>query len=163
MKQIWISGLFTLLCAGFAQAQVDFPVQAPKNGAANAKRTKTKSQSHLAQKGVFPVVKATDARLKRAVSATNLAAATKLRGQNAQFVGVVTKVFAPGSGAIVLLNFAKNYKTALVGVIKAKDFARFPNLQNLANKRVLLTGKVVNYKGQTEIELTKSGAICVVR
>jgi DNA/RNA endonuclease YhcR with UshA esterase domain len=74
----------------------------------------------------------------------------------------VEKVFTPAGNTVVLLNFAKNYKTALIGKIEAEHFAVFPDLTTLKGKKVLLSGKVVDYKGQPEIELTTLDSIRIV-
>ena len=132
-----------------------FPVRKPPAKAAR------QAQGKVALKSAFPTVSAQQ--LPRAIAATNLAAATKSIGKNALFVGVVTDVFTPRSGSIVLLNFAPNYKNAVVGAVKAADFGKFPPLQALKNKKVALTGRVVSYRGSPEIELTRVGAIRVVK
>ncbi len=161
MKISFLLGLSFCL-ASAAQAKdllKQFPVK-PTPAKAGA-RAAGPSQSRLALKGAFPVV--ASKQLQGAVAATNLAAAKKLVGKNALFVGVVTQVFAPRSGSIVLLNFAPDYKTALVGAVKAADFKKFPPLQSLQNKKVALRGKVISYKGRPEIELTGAGAIRMVK
>ncbi len=164
-----------LLCGALAAPSVShaqglldkFPVQpapgkssSPSKNAPNAKRM---GQKQVAAKGNFPVVKAGDAALKGALSATDLATAKKMVGHEVKVVGTIAKVYAPKSNNLVLLNFAKDYKTALVGAIKAQDFAKFPDLSALAGKKVLLTGKMVMFKGAPEVELVKAGAIRVVK
>ena len=79
------------------------------------------------------------------------------------FVGVVDKVFAPKGSNIVLLNFAKNYKSAVMGAVKVKNFGAFPDLAQLKGKKVTMTGKVVIFKGAPEVELEKAGAIKLVK
>jgi hypothetical protein len=140
-----------------------FPVQGAGSGGATKKtpRKKRPSQAQLAQKSSFPSI--ASSQIKGAVSATDLAGAKKAEGKNATVVGTVTKVFAPGSGSIVLLNFAADYKKAVVGAIKASDFSKFPDLAALKGKKVALMGKMVIYKGSPEIELTTAGAIKLVK
>lgn len=148
-----------------------FPVKgAPASGSAPRKagtksigKLKGTPQAAVAAKGAFPTIKASDPSLKTAVVATNLPAAKKLVGKNVLVVGVVSDVFAPRSGSITLINFAKNYKTAVVGAVKAKDFAKFPNLMNLKGKKVALRGTMISFKGQPEVELTTVGAIRIVK
>jgi hypothetical protein len=147
-----------LLIPSHASAQ-DLLKQFPIRGEAAPR--KGPSQKTVARKSAFPFVSA--ASLSRVNKAFDLAAARKQIGKNARFVGVVTQVYTPKSGSIVLLNFAKNYKTALVGVVKARDFAQFPNLQNLRAKKVALSGKVISYHGRPEIELRAPGAIRLVK
>lgn len=137
-----------------------FPVKAaPKT--ASKTRMRGAAQSKVALKSAFPT--APKASLKGALDVKNLAAAAKSVGKVALFSGVVERVYAPKSGAFVLLNFAKDYKTALVGSVRAKDFRVFPDLQNLKGKRVALRGKVVLYQGLPEIELMNAGAIRLVK
>ena len=157
-----------LLCAAapsvaHAQDLLDkFPVQ-PVAPGKTAPKTKRAPQTQVAAKGAFPAVKSNDAALKGATSATDLAGAKKLVGKPVRVVGTVVKVYAPKSNGVVLLNFAKNYKTALVAAVKAEDFAKFPALNQLEGRRVLLSGKMVMFKGAPEIELAKAGAIKVVK
>ena len=160
--------LFLVLLAGcgptfhsHASAQdllKQFPV---KGGSPRPLRPGRRGQAKVAAKSTFPIAKASD--LKGAVPATNLAAAKKLVGKTATFVGTVSDVYAPKSGSIVLLNFAKNYKTAVVGAVKARDFGKFPVLTTLKGKKVALKGKVINFKGSPEVELTGAGAIRLVK
>ncbi|MBW3638131.1 MAG: hypothetical protein KY445_16930 [Armatimonadetes bacterium] len=161
MKTLFLLALsFCIASAAHAKDLLQqFPVKpAPAKAGARAAGP---SQSKVALKGAFPVV--ASKQLQGAVAATDLAAARKLVGKNALFVGVVNRVFAPRSGSIVLLNFAPNYKMALVGAVKAADFKKFPPLQSLQNQKVALSGKVISYKGRPEIELTSAGAIRVVK
>lgn len=111
--------------------------------------------------GAFPSV--SKAQLTGALDARNLALLNKSVGKTALCIGVVDKVYAPKNGAMVLLNMAPNYKTALVGMVRARDFRQFPNLQLLKGKRVALRGKIVSYRGKPEIELTAPGAIQIVK
>ena len=63
----------------------------------------------------------------------------------------------------LILNFARNYKEALVAVLQPEDYAKFPDMQLLRDKHVLVTGKFVHFKGQTEIVLTKPAQVRLVR
>lgn len=135
----------------------EFPVRNPPARAKFAGQ----AQAKVALKAAFPSVGAKQ--LQGAIAATDLAAAKKLLGKNALFVGRVTTVFTPKSGSIVLLNFASDYKKALVGAVKAADFAKFPPLQSLKNRKVALRGRVISYRGRPEIELVAAGAIRVVK
>lgn len=143
-----------------AHAAPDLLQQFPVKAALKT-RTRGAAQSQVALKSAFPTV--AKASLKGALDPKNLAVARQAVGKEALFSGVVTTVFSPKSGAIVLLNFAKDYKTALVGSVKASNFRQFPPLQNLKGKRVALRGKVVLYKGAPEIELIQKGAIRLVK
>lgn len=138
-------------------------VHAQDGSDSKPKKPKSKPQAQLAAKGAFPVVKAADPKVKSALAATNLAGAKKWVGKTATIVGTVDKVYLPKSNNLVLLNFAKDYKKALVGAVKSKDYAKFPPLVQLQGKKVLLSGKIINYKGAPEIEIDKAGAISLVK
>lgn len=148
----------TVLIASAAQAQdllKQFPVRNPPAKFA------AQSQGKVALKSAFPTV--SSKQLRGALAATDLVAARKSIGKTALVVGVVSEVFTPKSGSIVLLNFASNYKNALVGAVKAADFRKFPPLQSLKNKKVALRGKVITYRGRPEMELQTAGAIRLVK
>jgi hypothetical protein len=154
------------VCTASAQAQdlsKQFPVKdAPaKRGAQRQKKKKLPPQAQSALKTPFPDVKLST--LKGAISATDLTAANRAVGKKVSVVGTVNKVFVPGGGSIVLLNFAKDYKSAVVGAIKAKDFRNFPVLAILTGKKVAISGKMISYKGHPEVELSEPGSIKIVK
>jgi DNA/RNA endonuclease YhcR with UshA esterase domain len=128
-----------------------------------AQKPKRKAQSEVAAKGAFPIIKASAPAVKQAYPATDLAGAKKLIGKTVGITGTVVKVYLPKSNKIVLLNFAKDYKTALTGAIKLEDFGKFPALATLEDRKVLVTGKVVLYKGAPEVEVTQTGAIKIIK
>jgi len=121
------------------------------------------AQSQLARKGAFATISASDPSVKHALPATNLAAAKGKLNQNAQFSGTVAKVYIGKGNARVLLDFAANYKTAVIGLVDAKNFAQFPDLRALSGKRVLVSGRVISFKDQTQIDLRTPSSIRVVR
>ena len=84
---------------------------------------------------------ASDASVKAAIPATNLTKAKTKLNKTGMFVGVVTDVFAPKNGKRVLLDFAPDYKKAVIGFVDAKSFKTFPDLKQLKKK----TG----YSGET--------------
>jgi DNA/RNA endonuclease YhcR with UshA esterase domain len=130
---------------------------------ANDTKPERKPQSAVAAKGKsFATVAATDAAVKNAGKADDLDAAKKQIGKTAAFTGTVDRVFAPKGNSVVLLNFAKDYKKAVVGAVAAKDFAAFPDLKTLKGKKVLVSGKVVEYKGQPQLELTDAAQIKII-
>lgn len=157
--------LALFLFASAAQAQdlsKQFPVKdAPASSSKRKPRKKVAPQATVALKTPFPTVGGSS--IKGAISATDLTTAIKAVGKTVTVVGVVDKVFVPGGGSIVLLNFAKDYKKAVVGAVKKKDFGAFPVLASLKGKKVVISGKMISYKGQPEVELTKPGAIKIVK
>ncbi len=125
--------------------------------------SKGPSQAQLAHQGAFPSVSAGDASVKGAIAATNLTKAKSKLNSSAMFVGVVTDIYLPKNGKRVLLDFASDYKKAVIGLIDVKNFKTFPNLLQLKKKKVLLSGKVISYKGQLQVELTSASAIKIVK
>lgn len=122
-----------------------------------------KPQAELANKAAFATIPAADPGLKKALGAHGMDAAKKLIGKEGAMQGTVTKVFTPKSNARVILNFDKDYKKALVAVVKAADFAKFPNLEMLKDKRVLVSGKFVEYNGAPELSLTDASHVKIVK
>ncbi|BCM88539.1 hypothetical protein IAD21_00372 [Abditibacteriota bacterium] len=131
--------------------------------AAKPAKPKGPTQAQLARKGAFPSVSASDASVKSALPATDLVKAKAKLNKTATFVGTVTDVFAPKNGKRVLLDFAPDYKKAVIGLVDAKSFKTFSDLKQLKKKRVLLSGKVIDYKGQIQVELTTASAIRLVK
>lgn len=121
------------------------------------------AQSAVAAKAEFATVPAADPSVKKATPASDLAAAKKLVGKTATLTGTVDKAFAPRGNGLVILNFAKDYKTAASAVVRAESFAKFPDLKKLEGKKVLVTGKVEDYKGQPEVVLTAPSQLKVVK
>jgi DNA/RNA endonuclease YhcR with UshA esterase domain len=135
------------------------PAQKPSE-----KKEPGKPQSAVAAKDKsFATVSAEDAVVKAALKADDLAGAKKQIDKTSTFTGTVAKVFLPDSNSVVLINFAKNYKEALTVVVYARNFAKFPNLNTLRGKKVVVTGKVSDYKGQPQVELTDVSALKIVK
>jgi DNA/RNA endonuclease YhcR with UshA esterase domain len=121
------------------------------------------TQASVASKTAkFATVKATDPSVKKAVAATSLDTVMKSVGKSITVVGTVDAVYVPKSNSIVILNFAKEYWTAATAALKAKDYAAFPNMQQLKGKKVLITGTVKEYKEKPEIELLKPAQIKII-
>src|SRR4051812_30030817 len=76
-------------------------------------------QSESASKSArFGSVSRTDKEYTQALDTKDLAGAEKLIGKEGSFKGTVARVFAPKSNNLVILNFAKDYKTAVTAVVK---------------------------------------------
>jgi hypothetical protein len=129
-----------------------------------AKKEKHKSQAETASKSAtFASVSATDKSVTGALKSTDLEGAKKLEGKAGAFTGTVTKVFAPKGNSLVILNFAADYKTAVTAVVRWKSFSAFPTLTSLEGKKVLVSGKFVNYQDRPEIELTSPSQLKIVK
>ena len=122
-----------------------------------------KSQSEVASKAVFSTTPPTNPEVKKALDAKDLPGAIKLIGKEGAFKGTVAKVYAPKSNSIVILNFDADYKKAITAVLRNKDFSRFPNLESLNGKRILVKGKFEDFRGAPEIVLTDAGQIKIIK
>ncbi len=158
----------TLLLAGsgpLVAAPQPTPAPAEKQTQKDkAGKAKYKSQEELAAKGVqFATIAASDKAVVGAMKATDMEQAKKLTGKAGAFIGTVTKVFAPKSNALVILNFASDYRTAVTAVVRQRSFSAFPALSSLEGKRVLITGNVSNYQNRPEIELKSVSQVKIVK
>ena len=146
-----VATVFTLVLPVFAQPD-------SKNA-----QPKGPSQAQVGRKGAFATIGAGDASVKGAASATDLKKAHLKLNQTGTFVGVVTDIYLPKNGKRVLLDFAPDYKKAVIGLVDAKNFKNFPDLKQLKKKRVLISGKVILFKEQIQVELASPTAIHVVK
>jgi hypothetical protein len=123
-----------------------------------------KSQSAVASKTkTFASVAPTDASVSKALKAVNLESFRTLVSKDVVFEGTVVKTFAPKTNSVLVLNFAKDFKTAISAALRPKDYAAFPDLKALEGKRVLISGKLEDYKGRLEVVLTKPEQIKLIR
>ncbi|MFY7952574.1 MAG: hypothetical protein ACOVT5_08710 [Armatimonadaceae bacterium] len=153
--------LVPVLFTPFATRSVS--AQDPASPAAS-KKAPAKAQHEVAAKDVvLKEITAIDAASAGAIAASDLATLRKRDGKETTISGKVTTVFAPDSKSIVLLNFARNYKDAIVVGIKANRFAAFPDLRTLKDKTVVVTGVVILYKERPEILLETPSQIRVVK
>ena len=127
--------------------------------AAAAQDTQSQSASKTAK---FEAIAKTDASIKSSLDAHDLKPAAGLVGKSGSFTGTVTKIFTPKTGSIVILNFDRDYKTALTAVVKRSDWSKFPDLAKLEGKQIVVSGKFVDFHGATEIDLTAPDQIKIV-
>jgi len=121
------------------------------------------SQASLASATAkFGTVAAADGSVKSAIDAHDLKAASGMVGKAGSFTGTVTKIYTPKSGSIAIINFDRDYKTALTAVVKKSNFGKFPDLTKLEGQKVLVTGKFIDFKGATEIDLDSPDNIKIV-
>lgn len=153
-RLVVVFGLLVTVCAAV-------PVQAQKQAA--PQRKSHPAQASVARGAALAAVPASSPPVGKAMDAKNLDAARKMVGKTAAFTGTVTKVFSSKGNSVTMLNFAPNYRAAIVAVVRPAAYAKFPNLQTLVGKRVWLSGKVVLYKGRPEVELLSPSQIKVVR
>jgi hypothetical protein len=129
----------------------------------DGERPAGKPQAELAAKDkAFAKISPDSPEVKKATPASDLGAAKAAVGKPGAFVGVVERVFSPASNSVVLLNFAQDYRKAVVGQVRAADFGKFPDLKKLEKKRVLISGKVTEYKDRPQVELTTPASIKII-
>jgi hypothetical protein len=121
-----------------------------------------KAQSEVASREPLGKVSARDKSVTAALKASDLEGAAKLEGKESAFQGTVVKVYTPDHHKAVVLNFAKDYKTALTAAVRPDAYAKFPDLRTLDGKRVLVTGKIVRYREALEILLTDPKQLKVI-
>lgn len=120
-----------------------------------------KSQSDVASKtATFGKISNTEEAYKSALDAHALDLALKQVDKEGAFKGTVTGIYEPRGLAI--MNFDKNYRTALTALLKGGDFEKFPDLKTLVGKEVLVTGKFISFQGRAEIVLTNATQIKLV-
>jgi hypothetical protein len=120
------------------------------------------AQSAVAAKTAFQTVPASDKSLAAALDAKALVAAAKLAGKLGSFQGTVVQVYSPKSHGFVALDFAAHYKDALTADIAPADYAKFPDLSQLAGKHILVSGKFVAHGDQTQLAVTSPDQIKIV-
>ena len=129
--------------------------QPEKQAASQAAKKHDKTQSELASKAIFGTIKADSTEVKKALDAKKMDEAFKLVGKTGSFKGTVDKAYAPKSNNLVILDFDKDFKSALTAVVKADDFAKLPDLKKLEGKEVLVTGTFIDYQKKAQIVISK--------
>ena len=120
------------------------------------------AQASVAAKTAFGTVPAADKSVTAALDAKALAEAAKLVGKPGSFQGTVVSVYSPKTHGFVALDFAAHYKDALTADIAPADYAKFPDLTQLAGKHVLVSGKFVAHGSQTQLLVTSPAQIKIV-
>jgi hypothetical protein len=139
------------------------PAPAAKPATDNDAKDKTfPSQSSVAAKTAFQTLPASDKSLAAALDAKALAAAAKLAGKPGSFQGTVTSVYSPKNHGFVALDFAAHYRDALTANIVPADYAKFPDLSQLAGKHIIVSGKFVAHGDQTQLAVSSPDQIKIV-
>jgi hypothetical protein len=120
------------------------------------------SQSSVALKSSFASVDAMASQVKSAISAKDMKAAVAMEGKTGTFTGTITKVYAPSSNSIVVLDFDRDYDSAVTAVVKADNFKAFPDLSKLSGKSVVISGPVAEFRDHPQILLTSPNQIQVI-
>lgn len=130
---------------------------------AQAKAAAETQESVASTTAKFSTVTALDPAVKKALSFKDKAAGMQRVGKKGSFTGTVVNVHDSRHGNLYL-NFAQDWKQTLSGHIAAKDFAKFPALNGLKGKRLLLTGTFSAYQGEhPQIDLTSPAQIKIVK
>jgi len=163
MPEIKTSALTVAVLACFAFSTLAADSPSTSTNTPETKPPAKKSQSELASKSAtFGKVSKTNETYKGALDAHALDLALKQVDKEGSFQGNVTAIFEPRSGGLAIMNFDKNYRTALTALLKGGDFDKFPDLKTLVGKDVLVTGKFISYQGRAEIVLTNTAQIKLV-
>jgi hypothetical protein len=119
-------------------------------------------QSTVASHAAFAQVPANAIVVSKAIDAKDLAGAKKLIGLNGAFYGTVSSVYSPSDHDIVILDFDPNYRTALTAAVKPDAFAKFPPIESLKGKQVIVTGKFTAYHGHPEFDYSSALVVAAV-
>ena len=81
--------------------------------------------------------------------------------------GTVSGVFAPNGGKVVILNFDRNYRSAMTSPIFSDDFDKWPGgaatvERAYKGKTVLIRGLVTEYRGSAQVKISHPGQIQVI-
>jgi hypothetical protein len=158
-----ILALTVAILAVFAISALADDGQSKSTNAPVANPTDKKSQSDVASKTAkFDIIPPTNETYKTALDAHALDLALKQVDKDGAFKGTVSAIYEPRSGGLAIVNFDKNYRTALTALLKGADFDTFPDLKTLVGKDVLVTGTFISYQGRAEIVLTNTAQIKLV-
>lgn len=133
------------------------------------KRKVTKSEGNVkvspsSKTAKFGVISTTNSEVKHALKATDLKAAMKLGGKKAVFIGIAISIYSPKSHSAIIVDMANPYKNAITLYLPAASFSRFPNMNELKGKKILVTGKVFIYKAKfPEITLVEPDQIKLIK
>ncbi|PQV62509.1 hypothetical protein B1R32_13122 [Abditibacterium utsteinense] len=133
-------------------------VNSPKQSGPPAKEL----QTSLANRAIFETIAPTDERIKSASSAIDLSRAKSLLGQKGAFSGTVFNVRSSTKNSKVVLDFAAQRETAMRAFITARSFSKFPDLEKLLGKKVLIYGIFAPHEGRVEVEMTELGQLKII-
>lgn len=99
---------------------------------------------------------------KQAMDAHNIAQARQSLGRAVRFHGTVTKVYQDPAHQTLVLDFDPQYTRALTAVLTFRGYSRFPNMQALQGREVVVSGPLIRYQDKVAVMLTQPGQIQVV-
>jgi len=98
----------------------------------------------------------------QAMEAHNLARARQSLGKSVRFHGIVTQVYQDPTHQTLVLDFDPQYTHALTAVLTFRAYSRFPNMQTLQGREVVVSGPLIRYQDKIAVMLTQPGQIQVV-
>lgn len=119
-------------------------------------------QSAAAASGSFGAISPSSPTLASTLDAHDLSTAASMVGSTGTFRGVVSKVYMPKTNDLVILDFDPNYRTALTAIIQAQNFTRFPSLDPLVGKSVVVTGTFENYQRKIQVLISDPSQIKIL-
>jgi hypothetical protein len=133
-------------------------------GAAQNRDVQKKLQREVASKtATFGRISKSDHVYQKARDAHDLDGAHKFLGQPGAFKGTVTQIFEERDGDLLILDFDKNYRTAMTAILRNADFSKFPDMQMLQDKELVISGKFTEYQGRAQVELSDPAQIKLVQ
>ncbi|MDB6123788.1 MAG: hypothetical protein JWQ71_2781 [Pedosphaera sp.] len=126
------------------------------------KAVKQKQGEAASKTAKFGSITKTDEVYKTAFDAHELENGHQNKDKAGAFKGTVSGVFEPKGYTRIILNFDPDYKSAMTALVNSDNFAKFPEIKKLVGKEVVVTGKFVDYQGNTEIIVTSPEQIKIV-
>lgn len=120
------------------------------------------AQSAVAAKTQFGTVAAADKSVTGALDAKALTDAKKLIGKMGSFQGTVASVYSPKNHGFVALDFAPDYHDALSARIVPDDYTKFPDLNQLEGKHIVVTGQFAAHNEDVQVQVTSPDQIKII-
>ena len=110
----------------------------------------------------FGAVARTSPSYGQAVEAHNLTAARGRLGKTASFHGAVASVTQDAQNQTLTVEFDPQYQKAVAAVLTFRGYSRFPNMQTLRGREVVVSGPLLQYGDKVAVMLTQPSQIQVV-
>ena len=121
------------------------------------------SQQALASRAMsFGVTTRNAPAYKQAMEAHNLPLARKRLGRVGSFRGIVTQVYEDPTHQTLVVEFDPQYTHALTAVLTFRAYSRFPAMQTLQWREVVVSGPLIRYQDKVAVMLSQPGQIQVV-
>ena len=140
------------------------PPPAPGQAARMTSGYRLPPQQQIASPGArFAAISRTSVLYKQAMEAHNLTLAQRSLGRTVRFRGTITQVIQDAQSQTLTLAFDPQYTRAMTAVLTFRGFSRFPNMQWLQGREVVVSGPLLRYGDKTAVMLTQPTQIQVVR